>query len=190
MNENENKVVETGADEETVTETKTYTQEEVNDLLQKEADKRVTEALKKAERKNADKVKEAEKLAKMDADERYKYELEQREAAIAEKEKQLALAENKTVCATILSDKGLPVGLVDFVVDVDADTMNGKIKTLDKYFKNAVKAEVEKRLSSTTPKKNLPIDGVITKEDFRKMSLSQQAELARNNPELYQSLIK
>ena len=38
---------------------KTYTQEEVDALLQKEADRRVTEALKKQERKNADKVREA-----------------------------------------------------------------------------------------------------------------------------------
>ena len=84
---------------------KTYTKAEVEALLQKEADKRVTAALKKAQKKQADAVKEAEKLAKMDADERYKYELDQREAAIAAKEEQLALAENKAACTSILADK-------------------------------------------------------------------------------------
>lgn len=63
MEENKNTQV-TGA-ENNNTEPKTYTQEEVDALLQKEADRRVTEALKKAERKNQEKVKEAQKLAQI-----------------------------------------------------------------------------------------------------------------------------
>lgn len=188
----ENKSVETGTENTSVTENtenKTYTQAEVDKLIQSEADKRVTDALKKADRKKADAIKEAQKLAAMNESEKYKYELDQREAAIADKEKQLALAENKNECAKILSDKDLPIGLVDFVVDVDADAMQTKIKTLDKYFKQAVKNEVDKRLSSNTPKKNLPTDGIITKDMFSKMGYSQRAEIARNNPELYQNLI-
>ena len=76
----ENKQV-TGA-ENNNTEPKTYTQEEVDVLLQKEGDRRVTEALKTAERKNQEKVKEAQKLAQMNEQEKYQYELEQREKAI------------------------------------------------------------------------------------------------------------
>ena len=61
---NQNTGVETTIDTSTTgTETKTYTQEEVNMLLQRESDRRVSEALKKAEKKNAEKVKEAQKLA-------------------------------------------------------------------------------------------------------------------------------
>ena len=63
-------------------ENKTYTQEEVNELLQREADRRVSEALKKQAKKNEEKVREAEKLAKMNEEEKYRYELEQREKAI------------------------------------------------------------------------------------------------------------
>lgn len=187
----DNKTTQTGV-ETTATEQEktTYTKEEVDALLQSEADKRVSEAMKKAQKKQAEAVKEAEKLAKMDADERFKFELEQREKAIAEKENLLALAENKNACSNILSDKGLPIQLVDFVVDVDADTMQEKIKTLDKYFKLAVKSEVEKRLTSTTPKKNLPLDGAITKESFKKMSIAQQSELYTTNPDLYTQLTK
>lgn len=93
---NQNTGVDTTTDTSTTgTETKTYTQEEVDALLQREGDKRVTEALKKVERKNADKVREAQKLAQMDSQQKYEYELEQREKAIEEKEKALALAENK-----------------------------------------------------------------------------------------------
>ena len=168
--------------------TKTYTQEEVDALLQKEADRRVTEALKKQERKNADRVREAEKLAQMNEQQKYEYQLEQREKAIAEKERALALAENKNEASKILAEKGLSLSLVDFVVAEDAETMNANISLLDKAFKQSVKVEVEKRLGSSTPKKDLPLNETLTKDGFRKMSLAQQQELATQNPELYKQL--
>ena len=122
-----------GAEENT--EPKTYTQEEVDALLQKEADRRVSEALKKANRKNEEKLKEAQKLAQMNEQQKYEYELEQREKAITEKEKALALAENKNEASKILAEKGLSLSLVDFVVAEDAETMNTNISLLDKKLK-------------------------------------------------------
>lgn len=172
----------------TGTEIKTYTQEEVDALLQREGDKRVTEALRKAERKNAERVKEAQKLAQMNESEKYQYELEQREKAIEEKEKALALAENKNEASKILADKGLSLSLVDFVVAEDAETMNDRIKVLDKAFKESVKREVEKRLGSSAPKKNLPPDETITKEQAKKMGIRDRQQLLMNNPELYAQL--
>lgn len=167
---------------------KTYTEEEVKALLQQEGDRRVTDALKKAERKNEAKVKEAEKLAKMNEEQRYNYELEQREKAIAEKEAQLALAENKAEASKVLASKGISPELVSLVVAADADTMLENINLLEEAFKTSVKNEVEKRLATSTPKKNLPLDNAMTKEGFKKLSLSQQAELYKNNPNLYHSL--
>lgn len=174
----------------TGTEIKTYTQEEVDALLQREGDKRVTEALKKAERKNAERVKEAQKLAQMNESEKYQYELEQREKAIEEKEKALALAENKNEASKILADKGLSLSLVDFVVAEDAETMNDRIKVLDKAFKESVKREVEKRLGSSAPKKNLPPDETITKEQAKKMGIRERQQLLNNNPDLYKTLFE
>ena len=169
-------------------EPKTYTQEEVDALLQAETDRRVTSALKKAEEKNRARVKEAEKLAQMNEQEKYRYELDRREQAIVEKERALALAENKNEAAKILEEKGLSLQLVDFVVAEDAETMNENIKLLDKAFKASVKAEVERRLGSNTPTKNLPPDEAITKESFSRMSLQEQSDLYKTNPELYKSL--
>lgn len=169
-------------------ESKTYTQEEVDELLQREGDRRVTEAMKKAEKKNQAKIKEAQKLAKMDEEQKYAYELEQREKAIEAKERELAVAENKAEASRILADRGISVSLVDMVVAEDADEMMDKINTLDSAFKASVKAEVEKRLASKTPKKNLPLGTSITKEQFKAMPLSQQAQLYRENPDLYMSL--
>ena len=183
----ENNTLETQATEGQETQ-KTYTQEEVEALLQKEGDKRVTQAMKKAEEKKRREVREAEKLAQMDAQQRYQYELEKREEELAEKERRLILMENTAEASKILSNKGLSLDLVDLVIADDADTMNDNIARLDRAFKKSVKEEVERRLGSATPKKNLPPDETITRERFAQMSLREQAALYENNPELYKAL--
>ena len=186
---NQNAGVDTTTDTSTTgTETKTYTQEEVDKMLQSEVDRRITSALKKQAKSNEAKIKEAQKLAQMNESEKFQYELEQREKAIAEKEKALALAENKNEASKILADKGLSLSLVDFVIAEDAETMNSNIRLLEKAFKDSVKREVEKRLGSSAPKKNLPPDETITKEQAKKMGIRERQQLLMNNPELYNQL--
>lgn len=181
-------VQENQENQDTQVETKTYSQEEFDKALQSEVDKRVTQAMQTAQKKADARVKEAEKLAKMNEQQRYEYELDTREKAIAEKEKALALAENKATAASVLADKGISAKLVDFVVAEDAETMMGNIGLLEREFKASVKAEVEKRLGTSTPKKNLPTDKPISKEEFSKMKLTEQAALYQTNPELYKQL--
>lgn len=164
---------------------KFYTPEEIAMIEQKAGDKRVSQYQKTLDKRN----READKLSKMSADERYAYELEQRERAIEEKEQQLTLAENKNAVAKILAEKGISLSLVDFCVDIDADVMNEKIKVLDKAFKASVKAEVEKRLSSNTPKRAIDTDEGITPEQFRKMSLAQQSQLFKESPDIYNAIV-
>ena len=50
--------------------------------------------MRKAERKKAAAVKEAEKLAAMSADQKAQYQLEQKERELAEREERLLVAEN------------------------------------------------------------------------------------------------
>ena len=165
-------------------EVKTYTQEEVDALLQAETDRRISSAQKKWEKKSQEKVREAEKLAKLSEQERFQYELEQREKKIAEKEKQMALMENKAEASKALNERGISIALADFVVAEDADTMMENIKLLEEEFKKSVKAEVEKRLAGSSPKKNLESKG-ISKEEFMKLSFAKQTELLNINPDLY-----
>ena len=191
MDENlktQNTGVDTNDTSTTGTETKTYTQEEVDKMLQSEVDRRITSALKKQAKSNEAKIKEAQKLAQMNESEKFQYELEQREKAIGEKEKALALAENKNIAGQILANKGLSLSLVDFVIAEDAETMNSNIRLLEKAFKDSVKREVEKRLGSSAPKKNLPPDETITKEQAKKMGIRERQQLLMNNPELYNQL--
>lgn len=164
---------------------KTYTQQEVDELLQKETDRRVTAALKKQEQK----LSEAAKLAQMSEQEKWEYQLKQREEEIARKEAALALAENKNAAAKLLADKQIPITLADFVVAQDAETMNKNIKALETAWAGALKIEVEQRLSGKSPNA-AQTQGGITKEQFNKMSLAQQAALAASDRELYNALTK
>lgn len=150
------------------------TLEELQMMLQKEGDRRVSEALKKADRKKDEAVKEAQRLAQMSEQEKFKYEIEQRETALQEREEKLALAENQIEATKILASKGLPISLVDLVIATDAEAMANRIKGLETAFTEAVKTEVESRLKSSRP-----IAGTSkTKIDYSKMSLADiQASL-------------
>ena len=105
--------------QETQTEEKTYTESEVRALLQAETDRRVSQALAKQERK----LKEAQQLELMSETEKWEYKLRQREEAIAQKEKELALAEMRAQTTKIMGEKGLSLDLVDLVLDESAEVV-------------------------------------------------------------------
>lgn len=165
------------------TEKTSYTKEEVDALLQQETDRRVTQALKKQAEKQAAKVKEAEKLATMSAEEQYRYQLEQREKALEEKERQFVLSENRSAAKDVLAAKGLDLSLVDFVVAEDAETMQEKISLLDRAFKKSVKAEVERRLASKAPQATIDTNKSYSTKDFASMSLDEIAQVLKANAE-------
>lgn len=169
--------------EQAVETAKTYTQEEVDALLQAEGDRRVTQALKKKEKE----MSEAAKLSAMDESEKAKYQLEQREKDLQERERVLALNENKLAAIQILADKGMPVKLADFVVAPDADTTKANITAITKIINDAV-AEKVKSAVGYNPLGSGNGKGALTKEEVGKMSLKEQQELYRSNPDLYKQL--
>lgn len=162
-----------------------YTPEEIEMIEQKAGDKRISQFQKTLEKRQ----KEANKLSKMSESERAEYELAERERQLEERENKLILSENKATCTAILAQKGLDVSLVDFVVAADAETMDANIKKLEKAFKASVKAEVEKRLSGTTPRKNLASDETMTKKDLMSMNVRDLQAFKNQNPEVYQQIM-
>lgn len=181
---NNNTGVETN-ETEVDTEVKTYTQEEVLALLQSESDKRVTAALKKQQQKFDKQLS----LSKLDGSEREKAEKDNR---IAELEEQLAKFEierNRSELKSVLSTRGLSAEFADIIsITDDIEASQANIDKLDKLFKAAVKAEVEKRLAGNAPKGNGSAPAEITKEQAKKMSLSEINELMVKQPELYNKL--
>lgn len=166
---------------------KTYTFEEVQALLQSEADKRVTAALKKQQAKHDKELS----LSKLDGSEREKAEQANR---IAELEEQLAafqIEANRSEIKSVLASRGLSAEFADLLtIGDDIEEAQATIEAFDKLFKAAVRAEVEKRLAGNAPKGNGGAPAEITAESAKKMSLQQMAELAERNPEQYSKLFK
>lgn len=176
--------------EETGTEQKTFTQEEMEKLLQKEGDRRVTSAQSKWEKEADKRVSQAEKLAKMDEDSKAQFQMEEREKALEQREKDLTLNANRVECSRILTEKGLPAELTDFVVSDDAEIMNDNIKLFERVIKDTVSKEVLERIGSDSPQTGGNSGGTVTKESFRKMNLGEQMEIYNRDPELYNRLTK
>lgn len=188
----DNSVDTTGADvaaDTSADDVKTYTQEEVFQLLQSETDKRVQQALKT----QAKKFEKQLSLSKLDDNEREKAEKDNTIAELREQLAQFQLERNKSELKSVLSSRGLSAEFADLIaITDDIEESQSKIDALDKLFKEAVKAEVEKRLAASggvpKGKGGASISGEITKEAFQKMSLAQQAQLAKDNRELYTKL--
>lgn len=172
-------------------EPKAYSQEEVLQLIQSEADKRVTEALKKQQKKYEKELTKQKSLVGLDEEARSKAEQEQKIAELQEQLGQYQLAATKAEIAKVLSTRGLDANLVDFVVtSTDQEECLEKIETLDGIFKTMVKKEVDVRLRSTTPKSTFGLNGEVTKEQFNKMSIREQSLLMQSNPNLVNTLLK
>lgn len=169
-------------------EAKTYSETEVLALIQREADKRVTQALKTQQAKFEQRMSEAEKLRNMDETQRKEYEFEQKLAEFEQQKHDFALLQNKVEASKVLVERGLPVQFVDYVVAADADTMLENINTFEKLFKASVTDAVSARISTGTPKGNTTKQTGLTREDFKKMSIAQQSELYNTNPTLYKEL--
>ena len=186
MDENVNVNTETTENTEVgAEETRTYTQDEVLALIQSEADKRVSQALKTQQKKYEKQIS----LSKLDGDERAKAEKDNRIAELEEQLAQFQIERNKSELKSVLGSRGLSAEFADIIViNDDLETSQQNIDKLDKLFKAAVKAEVEKRLAGTAPKGNNGSSTAITRESILKMSLPEQQKFKNANPELYRSL--
>ena len=166
-------------------EEKTYTQEEVLKLLQSETDKRVSQALKTQQKKFEKQLS----LSKLDDNERAKAEKDNRIAELEEQLAQFQIERNKSELKSVLSSRGLSAEFADIItINDDIEASQANIDKLDKLFKAAVKAEVEKRLAGNAPKGNGGSTAEITKETAKKMSLAELNKLANEQPELYNKL--
>ena len=141
---------------------KTYTRAEVEQI--KKAEREIL--LKEMEAKRT----EAEKLAKMDSDEKHKYELEK-----ATKEREEALSklnayELKEEAIKIASGKELPISLLS-VIDYtkeNAESIKTKIDEIEVVYKQAIQSGINDRMKEKTPK--TVIDGSTTKTNLPRAS--------------------
>lgn len=169
---------------------KTYTESEVQALLQREGDRRVSSALKKQQKEFENKQAEADKLRAMDENQRKDYEYNQKLQELEQREREFTIAQNKLEATKVLANRELPIEFVDYIVAEDADTMMENISVFERAFKSAVADAVAKKIASPAPKGGTVKQTGMTKEEFRKLSVAQQSELFRTNPELYRQMTR
>ncbi|BDC01584.1 hypothetical protein CP118TE_12930 [Clostridium perfringens E] len=121
---------------------------------QSEFDKRIAKALETAKSKwETEKATElenakteAEKLAKMNAEQKAKYAEEKRIAELEKREKDITTRELKAQAYETLAEKNLPKELIGTLNFESAETCNASIEAVEKAFQNAVAKAVNDKL--------------------------------------------
>lgn len=131
-------------------EEKKYTDKDVDAIVNKRFAKWKTEqeqAVKSAK-------EEAEKLAKMNAEQKQNYEIEKLQKENKKLKQEAAKVELSRSATGILAEKGIEAtqDVLDFVVGNDADDTNAKIDKLVKIVEYQLKKAEIARATGTTPK--------------------------------------
>lgn len=150
-----------------------------DDLLkgghQAEFDRRVQKAIDTALAKQKgkyealmnDKLSEAEKLAKMNKEEKQEYMHNKREKELDEREAIMTKRELMAEAKNTLAEKNLPISLAEVLNYADADSCNKSIETVEKAFQEAVSVAVEEKLKGGNPpkkadgKENTQLDDIL-----------------------------
>lgn len=161
---------------------KKYTDADVDEIINKKFAKWKSE--------QEAKENEAKKLAKMNADEKQKYQLDQREQELANREQVLARKELTAEAKAMLSERGLPVELVGVIDLTSAETVTDSVASIQKAWEDAVQKGVSDRMKGSAPIKTAPQNNnELTKAQFYRMSHAEKANLKQTNPELYDSFL-
>lgn len=180
MEENKDNVI--GNETETQeTEVKTYTQEELLALLQSEGDKRVQQALKTQQKKYEKQLS----LSGLDEQQRKQAEKDMEIQELKDKLREFNVMQTKAEITKVLSARGLDARFADLIeIGDDVEEAQSRIDTLDKLFKSAVKAEVEKRIGSNTPKTStIGLETGMTKEKFSQLNDNDKIAFLKSNPD-------
>lgn len=175
-----------GQEEEKTTE-KTFTQSQLDEIIQKEKAK----AKRSAEKEYQAKMDEAEKLRKMNEVQKAEYEQEKQRAYIAELEAKINRSGLEREASKMLSEGGIAVDdkILGLVVKDTAESTQEAVEGFVALVNELADKKVSEKLKGKTPKKMEDTSaGEITKEQFNRMGYQSRNELLQNNPELYHKL--
>lgn len=166
---------------------KFYTEEEILALIKSESDRKVTQALATQQRKFEKQLS----LSKLDDDAREKAEKDDRIAELEQQLAQFQIEKNRSELKSVLSSRGLSAEFADIlVISDDIKASQANIDKLDKLFKAAVQAEVERRIAGNTPKGGNGSSNPMTKAELLKLPVNKIQELVDSNPDFYKNLLK
>ena len=175
-----------GQEEEKTTE-KTFTQSQLDEIIQKEKAK----AKRSAEKEYQAKMDEAEKLREMNENQKAEYERKKQADYIAELEAKINRSGLEREASKMLSEGGIAVDdkILGLVVKDTAESTQEAVESFVALVNDLADKKVGEKLKGKTPKKMEDTTaGEITKEQFNKMGYQSRNELLQNNPELYHKL--
>lgn len=185
--ETENETVDTSETAETTE--KTFTQEEVNTLIEK----RLAKQEKSFNKRIQEKLDEAEKLRQMNADQKAEYEAQKQADYIAELEAKINRSGLEKEASKILSESGIAVddNILGFVVKDSAEATQEAVESFSALVNDLADKKVSEMLKGKTPQKvEQTTATAITQEQFNRMGYKSRNELLKSDPELYAQLVK
>ena len=118
-------------------------------------------------------VTEAERLAKMNAEQKAQYEREKKEKEIADREAAITKRELMATAKEQLAEKGLPISLADVLNYASAEECSASIEAVGKAFQEAVEKAVNDRRSGGKPPKKAGDKAAYTMEQIKNMSTAE-----------------
>ena len=177
--------VETVDNPETTEADKTFTQDELNHIVQERVQRAVAKAQKDAEDKIKQAQSEGERLAKLTKDERAKEEEAKRLADLEAREKAIAVKELRIETQSLLSDEGLPIEFLDVVMADTAESVKENIASIRKVFDEAVEKRVNERLTQDKPRRGATAGAMTKAEIMAVQNASERQKLIAENLELF-----
>lgn len=155
---------------------KTFSQEEVDQILK--------ERLAREKKNKEDAVKEAEKLAKMNKDQKAEYEREQMQKELDAYKAKEARNEMKKHASDVFKNNEITPNdeLLELVTADTADQTQANVQAFNDVLNNMVKEQVQAKLYQGTPKNYSNGSGGVTRESIEQIkddSARQQA-IAQN----------
>ena len=177
--------METVDNPETTDADKTFTQDELNHIVQERVQRAVAKAQKDAEDKIKQAQSEGERLAKLTKDERAKEEEAKRLADLEAREKAIAVKELRIETQSLLSDEGLPIEFLDVVMADTAESVKENIASIRKVFDEAVEKRVNERLTQDKPRRGATAGAMTKAEIMAVQNASERQKLIAENLELF-----
>ena len=164
---------------------KTFTQDEVNEMISKrlQRERKDIEAKIEAERK------EAEELAKLSEQEKQKKLFEKQVKEFEETKRAFENERLLNETSKQLASKNLPIEFAEMLKGNDAESTFENIKLFEAKFNESVEKVVTERLRGNVPKTTTSLNSPsITKEQFRSMSYMEKMDLYNKDREMFDKL--
>jgi len=168
---------------------KTFTEKEVQALLQRESDKRVTEAQKKW-KEQLDSLKAEIEMAKLSEEDRAKELMKKKEQELIEKEREIRKREMDFETMRLLAQEKLPAELIEVFEGVDdLEKREKAIRRFVEIKQESVNTAIrDKERGSFLP--NSHAGKALTREQLKAMTPKQINDIFNSNPELLPGLNK